>query len=324
MSTVAEVTTAPRRAPAPARTSAPRYGGLELVRTIAMLSIVAFHVHPVPLFGISFGITTLQVVMCALAARAVVAPPFGPFAQKRATRLLAPFVFWSLAHCVLELVFAWHYEVPVTSRFHWLMFIGGGSFHLWFLPYAFAASVAVYGLARATQRVRQEHVIVISACIGAALVTFGQHVQDVFELETPLELWLDGIAAMAFGLALGRVLTLSGLRRARMVVLVLLLAAVPLTIGPTIATETQLWARYAAAVALACFGFLVPLPENRLVSRLASYNLGVYACHLFALHVVTRTPHLRFAEVGWRIAAVYLLSLGVVIAMRRMGARHVV
>jgi fucose 4-O-acetylase-like acetyltransferase len=294
------------------------------VRTVAMLSIVAFHVEMRPLFGVAFGLSTLQVIMCALAARYAAAPDLGPFAAKRAIRLLAPFVFWSLVHVVVEVLLAWRYEVPVASRFHPRMWIMGGSFHLWFLPFAFAASLLVNCGARWSGGARLRPAILLSALVGAALVCWGDVLKGSVRPVHPFDLWLDGSAAVAFGFALGRTLTLAGAERLRWLALILALAVTPWLLGPSLTPHSQLWARYALAVPIACSGFLLPLPRSRVLGYLSSYNLGVYAVHMLAIRAVARLPVLRELELGGRIAAVYLLCLFTVHVLRRAGLKHVV
>lgn len=301
-----------------------RYGGLSMVRTLAMLSIVAYHVDLRPLLGVSFGITSLQIVLCALVARSSQAPPMGAFAAKRATRLLAPFVFWSAVYAIVEVLLALYHHQSIAGRFNLRMLAAGTSFHLWFLPWAFAVSLLVRGATSLSRGALREPAIGVAAVLGSALVYFGTSLQWSLAPGRPFYLWLDSSAAVAFGFALGRALTLPAERRRLWLCAIVACALLPCFVGPGLAPESVLWARYALALPLACIGFLLPLPESRFLERLSSYNLGVYVVHLLVVHLLTRIPAVWGLEVGWRIAAVYLLSLLGVHLLRRTGLKHVV
>lgn len=289
-----------------------------------MLSIVAFHVEMQPVFGVAFGLNALQVVMCALAARGVKTPQMGAFARKRALRFLAPFAFWSLVYVALEVLLAWRYQAPLSSGLHARMWLMGGSFHLWFLPFAFAVSLLVYRVAAWCQGARLRPAIAIAALIGSACVVWSVTLQSALQLPTPLDLWLDGAGAVAFGFALGRALTIGGAERWRWLALIVGLALLPLALGASVAPHSALWARYAWAVPIACAGFVLPLPNSRILAQLSSYNLGLYAVHMLAIRVVDRLPLLQTLELWGKVLAITLLSLLCVVIMRRAGLRHVV
>ena len=276
------------------------YTGLRAVRTVAMLSIVAYHVEwrpdrePDPIFGVSFGLTTLQVIMCALIARHPAAPRLGKFAARRARRLLVPWAFWSVVYIVVEVLLSLRYGHAWWTPFHRSMIFKGGSFHLWFLLYGCAASLLVLGGLRASQGPRARIAIPLAAGLGALLVLFGTTLNVALAPPDPFQLWLDGSAAVAFGLALGRALSLPAVReRLGWLALICALAVLPMLVGPDLAPRSQLWARYGVAVPLACAGFLVRVPESRLLVFLASCNLGVYAVHILSLRLVNRIPWLE-------------------------------
>lgn len=312
---------APQSAAIPPAASGEHYGALSAVRTLAMLSIVAFHVDLRPLLGVSFGITSLQIVLCALVARAPRVPRPGPFAAKRARRLLLPFVLWSVVYAGYELHVASSYGLPIASRFDLRMLIAGTSYHLWFLPWAFVASLLVLALTAASRGRLREPSIALAGLVGAGLVYFGTDLQDALELGRPFHLWIDGTGTIAFGFALGRALTLEPERRRAWITVLVGLALLPWFVGPGLAPQSGLWARYALALPLACIGFLAPLPRLRVLEALAEHNLGVYGAHVLLLHVLMAVPLLWGLALGWRIALLYGASLVLVHLLRRIGLK---
>lgn len=300
------------------------FTGLRVVRTVAMLSIVAYHVlwspdqEPDPIFGVAFGLSTLQVVMCALIARRSTAPTPRDFVPRRAARLLLPWIFWSVVYIAVKVLLALRYGHAWWSPFEWSMVIAGGSFHLWFLSYGFVASLVVLFATRACEGNRARMAIPVAGVAGTALVLLGTVLTRALPLPDPLPLWIDGSAAVAFGLAIGRALSLEGRSERRTWLLIISgMALLPLLVGPSLAPHSQLWARYGVAVPLACLGFSVRVPESRLLTFLASYNMGVYVVHILAIQLVNRLPLLAGLPDAGRIMAVYGICLVLVACLRR-------
>ena len=293
------------------------YGGLRPVRTLCMLSIVAYHVRwtgvdpPEPLLGVSFGLTTLQVILCALVARAASAPPAGPFLARRARRLLRPWLLWSAVYVAVKVAQSLRYGHGWSDQLDASMVMVGGSFHLWFLPYGFAASwLALAGL-HLTRGRRAAAGAWAGGLLGAVVLLLGTVSQRALAPPPPLDLWLDGAPALLFGLAIGRALSVERPdTRRRLLMAVSALSLLPVLLGAYVAPESQLWARYAVAVPLACAGFLVRCPDVPLLTWLAERNMGVYVVHVLALQAVDRVEVLGGLPDLGRILAVYVLSLG--------------
>ncbi len=317
---------APVRGPASdaAAPEAEHYAALPAVRTLAMLSIVAYHVDLRPLLGVSFGINALQIVMCALVARSLRAPRPGAFAAKRVRRLLLPFVFWSAVYAGYEVLLALRHDQPIADRFDARMLVAGTSYHLWFLPWAFLASLLVLVLSSAARGRLREPAIGAAGVAGAALVYCGPALHVAFDVGRPFHLWIDSSAAIAFGFALGCALSLERERRRAWIAVLVGLACLPWFVGPGLVAASDLWARYAIALPVAALGFFLPFPRLRSLEAISELNLGVYAAHLAVLHVLMRVPGVWGLDLGWRIALVYGASLALVHALRRAGLRHVV
>jgi len=301
------------------------YTGLRLVRTLAMLSIVAFHIDRRPLFGIAFGLISLQVVMCALATRRPRAPDIGLFAKKRARRLLVPWVFWSGAYLLLELARALRWGDPLATHFKPWMWGSGGAYHLWFLPFAFVASLVVIGVQRLVQDGPRSASIALFAGLGAALVLLAAPLRSTLTPVAPFDCWIDGLPTLAFGLALGLTLARDDQRERQLGILCIALAsAVPTLLEGTFPASAQLAERYAIGVPFVCLGLMVRIPESRTLALLASVNMGVYLVHVFAIGAVERLQDIPTISVLPPLVPVYAASILAVVCLRRLRIPHIV
>ena len=313
--------------------SAPRpslYPGLRPVRTLCMLSIVAHHVRwtgdvpPEPLLGISFGLNTLQVILCALVARGRREPELRPFTARRARRLLRPWLVWSGVYIAVSILQSLRYGHRWNAQLDPSMWLIGGSFHLWFLPYGFAVSLLALGAKRLFRDGRASAGVVISSAVGASLQLFNQACEAALQLPAPLGLWLDGMPALGFGVALGCALSIeSPARRRNLLLSICAFALLPLAAGDVVAQPSDLWTRYAVAVPLACAGFMVPFPDVRALTWLAERNMGVYVVHILAIQLIDRLDVLEGAGDATRIVSVYGASVamvfGIALAGRSLG-----
>ena len=95
--------------------------------------------------------------------------PFGAYSIARARRLLMPWLVWSVVYGGVKLAEALVEGQPLGSAFAPWMLLTGPAIHLWFLPFAFAASLVLPGLMRISPQIRQGPLLVL--CGGAALAT---------------------------------------------------------------------------------------------------------------------------------------------------------
>jgi len=288
------------------------YTGLRLVRTFAMISIVGYHITWEPLFGIAFGLTSLQIIMCALAARPRKPRTLTARLAERRRRLLTPWLAWSALYACFEVTRAVVFGRPALGFLEPWMWASGASFHLWFLPYAFVAALVVHGLVRLLAGVRAEVSTLGMATVGALLLAWLRARKASWGLTMPFDLWADGLPAIAFGVALGRALAIADReRRAGVCFGALALATLAWYLGGALAE------RYVVAVAVVCLGLMWRPRERVWMSTLASLNLGVYLVHMLILRVCDHLPGFAQLATQLQVVCAYALCVGCVLLLRR-------
>ena len=298
------------------------YSGLRIVRTLAMLSVIGGHILWRPAFGVAFGVTSLQIVMCALQSRTARARRFGEVARRRSLRLLAPWAAWCGIYGLIEVAKAWRWGQPVAARFDQNWWLAGTSFHLWFLPFAFFASLLANRLHRGVEKHSPGASVVLFSLLGAVLVLAAPTLNALLHTAGPLVYWVDGLGTIAFGVAIGRALSIrdSGARQPWFL-LILACAVLPLLLA---SGSAHVHERYGVAVALVCAGFMLRSRDSSVLTLLATYNLGVYLVHVLVLQSMERFPVL--AELSWtaRLGLCYALCLLAVAGLRRLRVPYLV
>jgi hypothetical protein len=109
-----------------------RNGLVDYGRFVAALGIVWFHCQ-VPGERIAYIALPFFLVLLSMPSSATLGV--------RARRLLVPFVTWSLIFGMLRTALALKNNEPPFGWWDWHMFLTGTWIHLWFLPFAFAASI---------------------------------------------------------------------------------------------------------------------------------------------------------------------------------------
>jgi len=299
------------------------YPGLKIVRTLAMLSIIGHHIVWRPVLGIAFGVTSLQIVMCALQSRHVRPRPLGEVARRRARRLLLPWILWCVIYGLFEVMQALRWDQSVLGRFDSGCWFAGTSFHLWFLPFAFLASLIASRAPEAHKGHLQGLSALLFAALGAGLVLAAPILHRELEPMRPFSYWLDGAGTIAFGIAIGRLLSLPTQdERNPWFLLILMLGTLPLLIGPELVQVTPLYERYAVAVSLVTAGFLLRCRDYRILALLSTYNLGVYLVHMLVLRAMGRYPSLVELPLMAQLGLCYLLCLLAVGVIRRLRIPH--
>ncbi|MEM7627698.1 MAG: acyltransferase [Planctomycetota bacterium] len=224
-----------RPTPPPPDTPSPRYPVLDALRIVAMLDIVSIHItKPGQYLFWGMGLPVFIIVAVALSVRKPELPTWADLpgaARKRATRILVPWLIWTVFFGLNRLLWAGlDPEKSVGGLFYPWMIPSGTSIHLWFLPFIFVAELAVIGAMHPLRRVPTGVVIAGALALGVGAVLLTGHVYDLKSATYgPLAMdsedyaeraalygwmvrksWLFGTASVCFGVALGRTLSLTG------------------------------------------------------------------------------------------------------------------
>lgn len=179
------------------------------LRIVAAFDTAAHHVtgdHAV--FGV--GLPLFLVLSVALSVSRPTPGSFSSFLDKRWTRLLLPWGFWSLLLGGERLVLAIQRDTPALGWFRGEMLLYGPWIHLWFLPAIFLAGVAVHSVHQILQGfglgrlggLRHLFSVTAAACLAGVCLTLpvGR------AIGWPFEQWLFTLPALPLGWLLGRAL----------------------------------------------------------------------------------------------------------------------
>jgi len=277
---------------------------LDHARLGAAFGIVLFH-SGAP--GAAIGYAALPfflIVMLMLGAPGAARLTFSAYATGRARRLLLPWLIWSGAYGLLKLTDALVNGAALSTEFAPWMLLTGPALHLWFLPFAFAACLMLYPLARiGTPRGRG---LALALCGLAALAAQGLNQGGA--LPPPLAEWRFALPAVCFGfgfaLAAGRpgfgaVLAVAGAA----------LGLAALSLGWTEGLE-----QLALALVLLAICRALPRPATALSDRAAQCALGVYLAHPLVMALLLRATPLPEASLALA-AATALGALGLTLAL---------
>ena len=289
-----------------------RNASLDYARLIAAFGIVLFHSGaPGGAFGY-VGLPFFLMLLLVLAWPAAQRTEFDVYVRGRAQRLLIPFVIWSLVYGALKLAEVLMTGKPPGQEFSASMLLTGPAIHLWFLPFAFVASVAVYPLAwlqgplhvRVPKAVaRRNRVVLVSVLTGLGLIALA--CRQGSGLPAPFAQWAYAAPAVCLGLVFA-------VTQGRAVTLILVIG-----IFTTIAMLAG-WTDELVQLVLAALALLVcqmiRLPETALSRLSVAAAMGVYLCHPLVASVLERTSGLAPHSLGLAIATgavALLLTLGI-------------
>ena len=120
----------------------------DYARLLAAFGIVQFHAGAP---GGAFGYAALPfflMLMLIMAVPAASVSDLRPYAQRRAQRLLRPWLIWSGIYAALKLVEVWLTPRTISDEFALHMILTGPAIHLWFLPFAFVCCLLIHPLVR--------------------------------------------------------------------------------------------------------------------------------------------------------------------------------
>lgn len=153
-----------------------RSAGLDAARLIAALAIIWIHVPRSSLAETTvfarFAVPFFTLAAVWFVARKAVHESLAAwprFALARIRRLYLPFLAWSVIYVAFKGVKKFITPDLPNDFNGWEILWWGGSYHLWFLPFILAASLAVFPLASLGAATRTSRLIVAGVAVLAAL-----------------------------------------------------------------------------------------------------------------------------------------------------------
>jgi len=284
-----------------------RNATLDLARLAAAAGIVFFHVGAP---GAWLGYAALPfflMLTLVLAWPAARRQGFAALAAGRGRRLLGPWLGWSAAYAALKLADAVATGRPPATEFAPWMLATGPALHLWFLPFAFAACLALWPVARAAAGLGGRGRAGLAAALVAAAVAAA--VLRPAGLAPPLAQWSYALPAVLLGAGLALVPEA--------------LAAAALAAVATAGLAAAGWPGGATQLALAAAALVacraLPLPDSAAARRAADLSLGVYLAHPMVAAVLLRVTPLPEASLGLALATL-AGALAVALLVERAGA----
>lgn len=187
----------PRVAETTKSISRERVVGFDLLRFVAVLLVIWYHVGAAGSKFTTFHVPVLVIISVALAQTS---RPMQDFAAKRASRILLPWLFWCLVFGVLDLV---RRAAGVPSYLNGMSFFYGTAIHLWFLPFIFLVTVSCAYLRKAIGSVDLTRRVVI-ACVAATILVFTLVAMESrfswWLLPAPCPQWLGALPAVIIGI----------------------------------------------------------------------------------------------------------------------------
>jgi hypothetical protein len=321
----------PVYAAAVAQPRAARLANVERLRLVAMYEIVAFHVSErrLPIIaglGLPVFLLLNNAFNCTLTER------MGEraFLHTKVSRLLLPWLLWSLVYLGLQLLERTRHAEPLTAGFSWWMLVGGTYNHLWFVPFALFGSLLMAGAQPATRRLPHAGVVATALALGAALTCWGAWLLGPGSIQWPVLQWLFALPALPLGFALGRSMLAASPRFSQRVAwLSLALALACLGLELAFRMQARGWEvpemvrRYALSMALVGLACLWPGAADPLSKRLTPLLLGVYLVHPLLLRAYLAS-HLPQPPLPLFAALLFCAAAAAVALLQRSPLRFLV
>ena len=237
--------------------------GLDILRFGAVLGVVWFH-GDAPGGWIAYsGLPTLLLITSYLSSLSSLS--LNSMVSKRAVRLFIPFAAWSAIYGLLL------FRSSGPGAFRPTMLLYGTTIHLWYLPFAFVASLVAAVISRAFRRHAPD--IACPACLLFGLFAL-RAATSAATYGEPFDQWVFAAASVLLGVAIAAA-TQNRRRAAWLATIAASVAACGLTSGA--------WYRfglpYSVGVTLVCGGLAWPVKEGWISRRLAPLAMGIYLVH---------------------------------------------
>ncbi len=280
------------QAAAPAQTvplsaSSERIGSIDLLRILAALGIIWFHIEEAPARHIGYaGLPVFLLIFFSLVSRQASAHTTACFLQRRWSRLLRPWLFWSVVYglCRLGKAVSAADWSALSQMASWETFLAGTCIHLWYLPYAFLAGVAVHVCNRRLLAGGGPAVVAGATLLGVLVLVGSAVDMSHHAWIRPLPQWEFGLATIPLGVAIGKCL-MSPSRQIRNLLLSMVCGATLAGCAVLVLlglAESAI--PYALAVALVCLACGWQMKNHAFIAALAPLTFGIYLIHPMVIH----------------------------------------
>lgn len=290
----------PHAGEAPRRLAAPTY-----LRLAAAGVIVLFHSHAPGGEHVRTAVAVFMAFLGCFAVRLAGLPP-GEVARRRADRLLRPFAIWATVAVLLrlgdELVSGGD---PAASLLRWLPPEGTMS-QLWFLPFAFVATLAIRALAGAIDLGRPAVALPLAAAAAALVLPLEQRLG----LAPGLAVYVTYLPALFLGIGLAGLLGRPGP--------LVLLAAASLAAAwlADLALPGHGTLRLAAGVALAALSLALPARAGGTARLVGALSVALYLVHCAVLPVALRLLPWPQGSAALGLAVILASAVGGLVLLR--------
>jgi len=295
-----------------------RIQSLEVLRVLAIFGIVWFHSEGVP--GRQFGYAGLPVfIMLSISLTVLSARrhPFGEFARRRAERLLVPWLFWSGVYLLPAVVRAWQRGI-VGDLLSISTVVGGTWIHLWFLPFAFAASLLVYPFHGKVHALRPGQVLALAATAACLAIVGSSFALAAGVGVWPVPQWVFSSPAVVLGFALG--IGLAERKRSGQAdpkaILLITLFAVGTCAALAALGRRELTVPYSVGLVLLAAALFVDVPRSRVAQYVAPLTFGIYLIHPAVGMVLRRLPGASSMPTFGLLFLVFCISAALVAVVR--------
>lgn len=321
---------AAREPRATGRARSARLANVERLRLVAMFEIVAFHVsgavgaeqQRLPIvagLGLPAFLLLNNAFNCTLSERMGVRA----FLKVKVSRLLVPWVVWSLVYALLLVMEKLRHDESVTEAFPLWVLVGGTYDHLWFVPFALFGGTLIASLQVKTRSGSHAVVALSALAAGALMVVGAAFILGRFGIEWPILQWLFALPSVLLGFGLGRVVLAADRPLIARLGGALSLLALACVVGSRGLGVPEMWVRYAVAMSLVSLAFVWPGRPDALSQRLTPLLFGVYLVHPLIVRVY-QAAHLPVVPVPLLAALVFCASALLVVLLRRSPFRRLV
>jgi len=254
---------------------------VDRLRILAAFGVVSYHAHgDLPRSPGVVGFIILMMFFCIFMVNRPRVPEFSSTLKKKFDRLLAPWLFWSVVYGVVKLAKVVFFGADASQAFSMTMFLTGTRIHLWFLPFAFMASLVLAFICQKSNGASEMRNIVIASILGVVSVFCFSIVSSQYILPVPLGQWMLGFPAVPLGFAIGRSMLFekSSDRLKLYLCLTLLLVAVCFGVG-YMGYAIKYAVRYCGGFLMVCLVLCLDGSRDPVSSRLATLTYGIYLIH---------------------------------------------